>query len=86
MATGATFTTARTGNDERRTGSEGRVVVITGGGSGVGRATALALVHAGAIPVLLGRTVHPLSETLDLISEAGALVWRSRPMSPTRRQ
>lgn len=49
----------------------GRVVVITGGGSGVGRATALALVHAGATPVLLGRTVQPLSETLDLISQAG---------------
>jgi 3-oxoacyl-[acyl-carrier protein] reductase len=49
----------------------GKVVVITGGGSGVGRATALALVHAGAIPVLLGRSVQPLSEALDLISEAG---------------
>ena len=49
----------------------GKVVVITGGGSGVGRATALALVHAGATPVLLGRSVAPLSGTLDLIGEAG---------------
>lgn len=49
----------------------GRVVVITGGGSGVGRATALALVQAGATPVLLGRTLPPLSETLELVSEAG---------------
>ena len=49
----------------------GKVVVITGGGSGVGRATALALVEAGAVPVLLGRTEQPLSEALDHISEAG---------------
>lgn len=49
----------------------GKVVVITGGGSGVGRATALALVQAGAIPVLLGRTEQPLSEALDHISNAG---------------
>jgi 3-oxoacyl-[acyl-carrier protein] reductase len=49
----------------------GKVVVITGGGSGVGRATALALVQAGAVPVLLGRTEQPLSEALDRITEAG---------------
>lgn len=49
----------------------GKVVVITGGGSGVGRATALALVQVGAIPVLLGRREQPLSDALDHISEAG---------------
>jgi 3-oxoacyl-[acyl-carrier protein] reductase len=47
------------------------VVVITGGGSGVGRATALALVQAGAIPVLLGRAAQPLSDVLGLVSNAG---------------
>lgn len=49
----------------------GKVIVITGGGSGVGRATALALVQTGAIPVLLGRSATPLSEALEHISEAG---------------
>jgi NAD(P)-dependent dehydrogenase (short-subunit alcohol dehydrogenase family) len=49
----------------------GKVVVITGGGSGVGRATALALVQAGAVPVLLGRNEQPLSDALDNILEAG---------------
>lgn len=49
----------------------GKVVVITGGSSGVGRATALALVREGAIPVLLGRTGQPLSEALDRIVDAG---------------
>ena len=52
----------------------GRVVVITGGGSGVGRATALALVQAGAISVLLGRTEQPLSEALDRITIDDALL------------
>ncbi|MDQ2654765.1 MAG: SDR family oxidoreductase [Chloroflexota bacterium] len=49
----------------------GKVVIITGGGSGVGRATALALVQAGAVPVLLGRSAQPLTEALNLISNAG---------------
>lgn len=49
----------------------GKVVVITGGGSGVGRATALALVQAGAIPVLLGRSTQPLSDAVADLSEAG---------------
>ena len=49
----------------------GKVVVITGGGSGVGRATALALVQAGATPVLLGRSAQPLSDAVAHISEAG---------------
>ena len=49
----------------------GKVVVITGGSSGVGRATALALVQAGAIPVLMGRNEQPLSAALEQITESG---------------
>lgn len=49
----------------------GKVVVITGAGSGVGRAVAVALGQAGVLPVLLGRTLEPLRETAALVSDAG---------------
>jgi NAD(P)-dependent dehydrogenase (short-subunit alcohol dehydrogenase family) len=49
----------------------GMVAVITGAGSGVGRAVALALAAAGGMPVLVGRTREPLSETAELVACAG---------------
>lgn len=51
-----------------------RVVMITGAGSGVGRATAIALAAVGAVPVLLGRQEEPLRETARLLGEATSLV------------
>lgn len=50
---------------------KGTVAVITGAGSGVGRATAVALAEAGATPVLVGRTRAPLDETAALVSVGG---------------
>ena len=47
-----------------------RVVAITGAGSGVGRATAVAVAAEGAVPVLLGRHVAPLQETKRLLGDA----------------
>jgi NAD(P)-dependent dehydrogenase (short-subunit alcohol dehydrogenase family) len=47
------------------------VAVVTGAGSGVGRATAVALAEAGATPVLIGRTREPLEETAALVLETG---------------
>ena len=49
----------------------GTVAVVTGAGSGVGRAVAVALAEAGGIPALLGRSREPLEETAALVAEAG---------------
>jgi 3-oxoacyl-[acyl-carrier protein] reductase len=48
-------------------GQPGRVAIVTGAGSGVGRATALALADAGWTPTLVGRREQPLAETADSI-------------------
>jgi len=47
------------------------VVLVTGAGSGFGRACALSLAQAGAITVLLGRKTHMLEATYDAIVAAG---------------
>jgi citronellol/citronellal dehydrogenase len=44
----------------------GRVALITGGGTGIGRATALALARLGADVVIVGRRPEPLAETVAL--------------------
>ncbi|HEV8129619.1 MAG TPA: SDR family oxidoreductase [Acidobacteriota bacterium] len=48
-----------------------RVVVITGGNSGIGRAAALAFAREGAKVVLAARRVEEGNETLALVSKAG---------------
>lgn len=45
----------------------GKVAIVTGAGSGVGRATAISLAGAGAAPVLVGRTRERLAETARLV-------------------
>jgi NAD(P)-dependent dehydrogenase (short-subunit alcohol dehydrogenase family) len=49
----------------------GRVIAITGAGSGIGRAVALACAKCGAEVVLLGRTVRKLEAVYDEIVAAG---------------
>jgi NAD(P)-dependent dehydrogenase (short-subunit alcohol dehydrogenase family) len=44
----------------------GHVIVVTGGGSGLGRATAVELTACGATVVIAGRRVEPLEETASL--------------------
>ncbi|MFF3771941.1 SDR family NAD(P)-dependent oxidoreductase [Streptomyces sp. NPDC002232] len=47
-----------------------RVVVISGGGTGIGRATAELFARAGDRVVLVGRRADPLKRTADEITEA----------------
>ena len=46
--------------------SEAKVAVVTGAGSGIGKATALAMLHAGYRVVLAGRRPQPLAEVAAL--------------------
>jgi 3-oxoacyl-[acyl-carrier protein] reductase len=50
---------------------EGQVAIITGGGTGIGRGIALALAEEGVRPVICGRRMDRLQETLAAIREAG---------------
>ena len=52
-------------------GVEGRHAVVTGGGSGIGAATAAALVRAGARVTLMGRDAAKLEAQREALSDAG---------------
>ena len=51
----------------------GHATVITGGGSGLGRSTALRLAGLGAKVAVLGRRAEPLRETAEAIRAQGGV-------------
>src|SRR5256885_16579358 len=50
--------------------TNGRIALVTGAGSGIGRAAALALHAAGYAVILAGRRAAPLEETARLAQHA----------------
>lgn len=53
----------------------GKAAIVTGGGTGIGRAIALALAAEGADVLVVGRREEPLSETVDEIAYASGTAW-----------
>jgi len=49
----------------------GKTVLVTGGGSGIGRSVALAFARAGAAVVVAGRSAEPLAQTVKQIEADG---------------
>jgi len=56
----------------------GKVAWVTGAGSGIGQAAAIALAKDGATVVLTGRRRAPLEETAAMIAKAGGKAEVSR--------
>ncbi|MFB3920932.1 MAG: SDR family NAD(P)-dependent oxidoreductase [Terriglobia bacterium] len=52
---------------------QGKIALITGAGSGIGRSTAILFAHEGATVALVGRTASKLEETVRMISGGKAL-------------
>ncbi len=50
---------------------EGKAVVITGGGRGIGRGITMSMVQAGADVVITGRSLEPLEETAAAVRALG---------------
>ena len=53
----------------------GRTVIVTGGGRGIGQATARAFAAEGADVLVLGRTVADLEDTVAKITADGGQAW-----------
>jgi NAD(P)-dependent dehydrogenase (short-subunit alcohol dehydrogenase family) len=51
----------------------GKAALITGGGTGIGRASALALAAEGCSVTVCGRTARTLEETVKLVEAAGGV-------------
>jgi NAD(P)-dependent dehydrogenase (short-subunit alcohol dehydrogenase family) len=65
------FSLLKTKNGVKIMSFTGKVAIVTGGTSGMGQASAIALAKAGAKVVVAGRSAEKGAETVKLIAEAG---------------
>jgi len=63
----------------------GRVALVTGGGRGIGRCSALALAREGAVVAVTARSADQLDETAALVREAGGVALAA-PADVSRRE
>ncbi|MEU5113390.1 SDR family oxidoreductase [Streptomyces longwoodensis] len=68
--------------DATGTEDKGTIAVVTGAGSGIGRAVAAELLRAGWSVALAGRRTEPLEETAALVPDADRLVVRTDVSRP----
>lgn len=54
---------------------DGQLAIVTGGGSGIGRSTALHLAREGARVVVMGRRQQPLDDVVAEIRAVGGQAW-----------
>ena len=59
---------------------KGKIAIITGGGSGIGEATAIIFAREGAKVSVAGRRLHKIQEVVDRISRRGARASRFKRM------
>ena len=58
---------------------KGKVGIVTGGGTGIGRATAFAMANAGATLVIGNRDAAKGEEVVQLIRQGGGRAVSKRP-------
>ncbi|MCZ6707212.1 MAG: SDR family NAD(P)-dependent oxidoreductase, partial [Chloroflexi bacterium] len=53
---------------------DGKIALVTGGGTGIGRAAAIALADRGATVIVAGRRQEPLDEVVTLIGDSASAI------------